>query len=308
MNEITELYRRYRPTIFKHVHGQEAVCRTLYSMTKTRTVPHALLFCGPSGCGKTTLARIVATKLECGAADMTEINCADFRGIDMVRDIRSRMMLSPISGKVRVWIIDEAHALSKDAQNALLKMLEDTPSHVHFMLATTEPEKLLNTIRTRCTELKVKLLTPAQCTTMLVDVLEREKKTVEKEVIEKVVEHGEGSARKALVLLDAALKHEKTEDQIAAVESSDHKAQAIQLARMLLNPRAQWTEVAALLKTIEDEPESIRYLVLAYMSNVMLGAGKMTARAFQVADVFQNNFYDSKRAGLVLACYAVTKG
>ena len=155
-----ELYKKYRPKNFKRIVGQPTITEQLTSMTRSNQFPHSSLFSGPSGCGKTTLARIMRNKLDCGDQDFQEVNCADFRGIDMVRDIRNRMNLAPIGGECRVWLIDEAHQLSSQAQNAFLKILEDTPSHVYFMLATTDPQKLIPTIRTRCAEFKVSSLNP----------------------------------------------------------------------------------------------------------------------------------------------------
>jgi len=103
-----ELYKKHRPMTFKRIVGNTTVTEQLVSMTRQSQFPHASLFSGPSGCGKTTLARIMRNKLDCGDPDFAEVNCADFRGIDMVRDIRSRMNLAPMSGECRVWLIDES--------------------------------------------------------------------------------------------------------------------------------------------------------------------------------------------------------
>jgi len=196
-----ELYKKYRPKDFEGVVGQTDALKSLQQMAKNKKIPHALLFTGPSGCGKTTLARIVRRELGCGKHDFSEVNCADFRGIDMVRDIRSRMMQAPISGSCRVWLIDEAHRLTGDAMDAFLKILEDTPDHVYFMLATTNPQKLLKTVRTRCTEISVKSLSNKDIVKLVTDVAKKEGKTLPKEVAKKIADKCEGSARQALVLL-----------------------------------------------------------------------------------------------------------
>src|SRR5688572_25883760 len=140
-----ELYKKFRPKTLKGVVGQEGAVSSLQSMIDKGRLPHTILFSGPSGCGKTTIARILKGILECSDLDFFEINCADFKGIDMVRDIRRYVGIPPLHGKSRVWLIDEAHQLTKDAQNAFLKLLEDTPKHAYFMLATTDPQKLLPT-------------------------------------------------------------------------------------------------------------------------------------------------------------------
>lgn len=303
-----ELYKQYRPTLFKEMIGQADACRVLSSLVKSNRIPHALLFIGPSGCGKTTLARIIVSKLECGAADFMEINCADFRGIEMVRDIRSRMMLAPMQGKARVWLIDEAHMLSKDAQNAFLKMLEDTPSHVYFLLATTDPDKLLTTIRTRCTEIKVKLLSVGMLQQLLDDVLAKEKVALTNPVMDKLIDHAEGSARKLLVLLNAVIGLTNEEDQLTAILASQVKVRAIELAQALLYHKG-WSEVSAILRELDEDPESLRHMVLGYASAVLLKGGKANERAFMLLDVFGHSFFESKKPGLVTACYAVcTKG
>ena len=154
-----ELYKKHRPKNLKRVFGQSVAIGTLKPLIEAKQVPHSLLLTGPSGCGKTTLARILVKELKCAKADFMEVNCADFRGIDTVRDIRTRMMQAPIGGDCRVWLIDEAHMLTSAAQTAFLKMLEDTPDHIYFFLATTHPQKLLKTIKTRCTEIKLKEMT-----------------------------------------------------------------------------------------------------------------------------------------------------
>ena len=305
---MSELYKDHRPKIFKNVIGQKAAVDSLNSLLFGDSFPSTLLFTGPSGCGKTTLARILQKKLDCGPRDFVEVNCADFRGIDMVRDIRGRMSLSPISGAKRIWLIDEAHQLTATAQDAFLKMLEDTPSHVHFFLATTDPQKLKKTIRTRSTEIAVKSLNSADLTELLYMVADKEGKELEEEVAERIVKHSDGSARKALVFLNQVIDLKKVQDQLNAINSSEIEKQGIELARALLDTRSNWKKVAAILKSINEDPESLRWMVLGYASNVMLSAGKSTARAFLLVDAFQDNFYDSKRAGLVAACYRVVVG
>jgi DNA polymerase III gamma/tau subunit len=305
--KATELYRIHRPSAFKYVIGQEEAVRVLSEYVTQNRVPHAILFTGPSGCGKTTLARILQSKLECGDQDFVEINCADIRGIDGVREIRSRMQLHPIDGKSRIWLIDECHQLTKDAQNALLKMLEDTPDHVYFLLATTDPAKLLKTIVTRCTEIKVKELSRPHLITLLEYVCDKEGITLDEEVTDRLVEHSEGSARKALVLLQQIMDLSSPEERLAAIKSSDHKSKGIAIAKALCSPRCTWKELAPIVKSVDDDPETVRHIVLGYMNAIMLSGGALTERAFAIADIFQHNFYDSKKAGLTLACYAATK-
>lgn len=302
-----ELYKKHRPTTFRQVVGQSAAVQSLVDMGKRRAVPHTLLFSGPSGCGKTTLARILRVKLGCSDTDFTELNCADFRGIDMVRDIRNQMQLRPMAGPCRVWLIDEVHQLTAAAQDAFLKILEDTPGHVYFLLATTDPQKLKQTIRTRCTDIRVQALTRAQVADLLTTTAADEGAAIAEEVVDAITEQAEGSARRALVLLHQCLSMSDTEQQIKAVRDSNGQTQAIELARALVDQRQTWANVATILKGLEDEdPEGLRHMVLAYCTKALLG--KAGSKVVPVLQAFRDNFYDSKRAGLVLACWEAKHG
>lgn len=303
-----ELYRKHRPTSFAQVLGQDEAVGMLVEFGKRNAMPHCLLFTGPSGCGKTTLARIVRTKMKCGDADYQELNTADFRGIDMVREIRARMNLSPMSGKVRMWLVDEAHKLTNDAQNAFLKMLEDPPRHVYFILATTDPNRLLKTIRTRATEIKLRPLKDKEMAELLNRTCKEEAgSTLCEEVRDKIIDLADGSPRKALVLLNQIMGIEgSTEDALAALSGGVAEQDAIELARLLMSPKVSWPSVAKILKSISDletEAEGIRRLVLSYMSSVALGNGKGVARAIDVIDCFRTPYYDTGRAGLLLSCW-----
>ena len=133
-----ELKDKYRPKSLDKIVEQPAMVSALKGFIAKNKIPHSMLFSGAAGCGKTTAARVVADLLKCGPTDFHEINSANFRGIDTVREIQQRINLHAIGGKSRVWLIDEAHQLTKDAQNGLLKILEECPKHVYFMLCTTD--------------------------------------------------------------------------------------------------------------------------------------------------------------------------
>lgn len=297
------LYQRLRPADLKNVRGQDLVVSSVRKLLKAKDFPHACLMRGPSGVGKTTVARIVARELNCSDIDFCEMNCAELRGIDNVRDIQSRMTLSPFGGDCRIWLIDEAHALTKDAQNALLKMLEDTPAHVYFMLATTDPQKLLPTILTRCTPFDFKPLSEKHLKELILSALGQEEASVGAEVIEKVVEVAEGSARMALVLLEQALTQPDEESQLDAIQSRDAEAQAVEICRALMNPRARWADVAKVVKKVEEDPEKVRRMVLGYFTQVILGGGKNSGRAAQIINSFRDDYFASGRAGLALSAF-----
>lgn len=301
-----ELYKKHRPRDFASLIGQGEAAKMLEKMVKDRKVPHALLLTGPSGTGKTTVARILKKELNCSARDFVEMDAASDRGIDAIREIQGRMMMSPFGGEARIWLLDEVHMCLGPSQNAMLKMLEDTPSHVYFILATTDPRKLLPTIRTRCTEIKFKSLSESDLNGLIARVVKAEGTKVTQEVADRIVEAAEGSARKALVLLEACLSAEGEDAQLELIQSSDSRAQGIELCRALMNPRCRFADIAKIIKAIDEEPESVRRMVLGYFTTVML-SGKSVERCAHVLRSFQYNLYDSGRAGLALACYEATQ-
>jgi len=299
-----ELYKRYRPTKFFEVLGQDDAVKMLSEMGRKGAIPHTILFTGESGCGKTTLARILRDKLKCGEKDFQEVNAADDRGIDIVREIRQHSGLSPLSGPCRIWLIDECHQLTPQAQESFLKLLEDTPKHVYFFLCTTDPSKLKKTIITRSTEIRVKPLKPADQKKVIANVMAGEGKTIEEDVVEKIVEIAEGSARKALVLLHQVIDLTSEAEKIAALQRADGKRAAVEIAKLLMNPKTKWPEVAAVIKSVDEDPESIRWMVMGYVTAVALNKPN-PIREVSIIEAFQEPFFNSKKAGLVQACAVI---
>jgi DNA polymerase III gamma/tau subunit len=298
----TSLATKYRPKALKDFLGNEDVTKALRSMMERDEIPHSLLFTGPSGCGKTTLARIVASRLKCSQYDFTENNAADFRGIDSVRDILRQMTLSPMNGTCRVWLLDECHQLSKDAQHALLKALEDTPTHVYFLLATTEPEKLLPTIKTRCVTFDVQPLSDNDMTVLLDIVVDKELGTpLRKEITDQIVQDSLGSARMALSILDKIINMDVGDMLATAKQQAAQQNEAIDLCRALIGKRP-WKEIARIIQGITQEPESVRRAVLGYASAVLLKSGQ--PQAYLVLDAFRQDFFTTGKAGLMMAAYA----
>lgn len=309
MNEV-ELYRKHRPRRFKDVLGQPAAVQLLQKLLAEGKLPHCLLLSGPSGCGKTTIARILKHKLGCHDRDFIEINAADSRGIDTVREIHQVMQLAPMwGGKCRIWLIDECGKLTGDAQTALLKTLEDTPAHVYFLLATTDPHKLLKTIHTRATEIKLEALTGDAVREVLDAIVVKEGKNIDGGVLQRIVDGSGGSARQALVYLHQVLALSTTEEQLEAIVPDKVEKQAIDLCRTLLDEKSTWGQVALILKQVEEDPEAVRRSVLGYAAKLLLNGGKV-GRAYHVMDVFRQDFFQSGRPGLVWACAEVfrTKG
>lgn len=304
-----ELHLKYRPKSLKTMIGQEEAVTTLKAMFLKRKVPRCILLSGPSGCGKTTISRILAKHLECSELDFKEINCSDNNGIDTIRTIKDRVSLRPLKGKAKIYYLDEVHRLTGEAQDAALKTLEEPPSFVYFILATTEPQKLKETIRTRCTQVVLKALSPSSALSLVNRVCEKEGLVVSDEVKERIVNLADGSARKALVLLGQISAIEDDEARLNCLQNSADQIDAVELCKALCNPRVRWSDVAKVLKGIkvqDYEYEGIRRLVLSWFTTVLLNGGKLAKRAEAVLDYFQDTWLTGcGKAGLTLACYKV---
>ena len=222
------LYRRYRPETFAEVIGQDHVTEPLRAALASNRVNHAYLFSGPRGCGKTTSARILARALNCeqapvadpcgecdscrdlarggpGSIDVIEIDAASHGGVDDARDLREKAFFAPVKSKYKVYIIDEAHMVTTQGFNALLKLVEEPPPHLRFIFATTEPEKVLPTIRSRTHHYPFRLIPPRLLTSYLSELCEREGVAIEPAALPLVVRAGAGSARDTLSVLDQLL-------------------------------------------------------------------------------------------------------
>ena len=300
---------KYRPSTFDEIIGNELTVQSLQVILSRDLdrIQHAFLFNGPSGCGKTTLARIVANELGCSEQDYYEIDSADFRGIDTIREIRKQMMYAPVAGKVRVWLIDECHQLSKDAQNALLKALEDAPKHVYFLLATTDPEKLLATIRGRCATFGVQALDEEDIVLLLKHVAGKERKRVPADVLKQIAQDCMGSSRNALQVLDKIIDMPPSAMRDAAEKTAAQENQVIDLCRALMKLE-KWEKVASILKGLEKEDaEKIRLAVMGYCKSILL-SGKDAPAAALIMSYFKDPLWNNGWAGLVLNAYEALEG
>lgn len=299
-----ELYKKYRPSSLGKVIGQKSVVDSVNKMAEAGKIPHAILLHGPSGCGKTTIARIIKGLLDCSDHDFDEVNCANFRGIDKVREIQARVGMSPLGGSTRVWLIDECHRLTGEAQDAFLKLLEDPPKHVYFLLATTDPKKLTATVRNRCTSFEIKGVVESDLETLIKSVLKREKATMSDELIAAIAESADRSPRRCLVNLETALSCEDEETAMMSIKAPAVQEEGIMIARALFDSKTNWSTMAKVLRGVAEEPESLRWMVLAYATK-LAKSGKDAARAVAIINAFRDNWYDCKEAGLVASCWEI---
>ena len=211
------LYRKYRPQSFKDVVGQDHIVSVLENETKTGKVSHAYLFAGSRGTGKTSIARIFAKSLGVNPEDIYEIDAASNRGIDEVRAIRDAVHTYPYSSKYKIYIIDEAHMLTKEAWNAFLKTLEEPPSHVIFIMATTEEHKLPDTVISRCECFAFKKPTYSMLTDSVMEVAKAEKYKLEKKSAALIATLAEGSFRDAFSILQKVM-HSSLDQKIDHTE------------------------------------------------------------------------------------------
>ena len=216
------LYRTYRPNKFSEVVGQEHIVKTLKNSIKNNKIAHAYLFAGPRGTGKTTIAKIFAKAINCSGyinepcdecescisiakgtnPDVLELDAASNNGVDEIRNIINEVTYPPTVSKYKVYIIDEVHMLTVQAFNALLKTLEEPPEHVVFILATTDPQKIIPTVLSRCQRFNFSKLTKFQIVDKMKEVLDKENLAYEEEALKEIATLADGGMRDALSLLE----------------------------------------------------------------------------------------------------------
>jgi DNA polymerase-3 subunit gamma/tau len=311
------LYQKHRPQSFDEIVGNQSVVGSLQALVAKVDPPHAYLLLGPTGCGKTTIGRILMTELGCHFDDTREIDTADFRGIETARTIRHNAHYKALRGERRAWLIDECHKLTNDAQNALLKGLEDPPPHCYYILCTTDPDKLLDTIRGRCSIHSVRPLTIPQMVGLLGKVSAKEKAPLSRKVLNAIAlkaaiqtgdkeDSAECYPRHALQILEQVIVA-SPEDQLKIVEeASDLVASADKLVNELLK-KSGWKAITNILKDIKDDDvERLRRGVLGYCNGALMRSDNEIAA--NIIFHFKTPFFDSGMAGLTLACFAVLKG
>ncbi len=251
------LYRAYRPSKFSEVRGQEQVTDVLKAAIKNKKIAHAYLFAGSRGTGKTSVARILARELGVSDTDLYEIDAASNTGVDHIRELREGVNVMPFESPYKLYIIDEAHMLSRNAWNAFLKTLEEPPAHVIFVMATTERDKVPDTIQSRCEIYTFKQPTREILADMITDVASSEGYTLERSASELVALLAEGSFRDSLSILQKVLTVTK-----------DKKVDVAEVEMVTGAPRAHIVRTILKAITEKNATDALKAIQIAEKDNI----------------------------------------
>lgn len=264
------LHLKYRPKKFSEVIGHKEILKSIESLIN-KDIPHAFLFSGASGCGKTTVARLIATLLNPDGTEIFEINIANTSGVDFIRKINEEAKYSPLIGDNKVYILDEVQMLTKEGQNCLLKLLEDSPKYSYFILCTTDPQKLILPIRNRCTSYTLKSLSDIEIKELLNRVSKEEQIKIPSDILDLIIYKADGIPRSALMYLNQ-VKEIKDFTEASKIMADDitEEGDIIELCKLLIKyPKVKWSDIVDSFNKITIEPETIRIVISGYLSGCL---------------------------------------
>lgn len=302
-----DLSEKYRPKTLGDIKNQDHVVSSIQSVFKRpeKEWPHAFLFCGHHGCGKTTLAYVLKDIVGCSDLNCEYFNASNTRGVDTIRDIdkicRFLPMVKPGEKAIKVYIIDECHELTTIAQNAFLNLLEKPPEHVYFILCTTDPDKLLPTIRSRCSSHVLQSFSRLKLVELIKDICSKENVQFPNDIIRLIADSSENSARNALKILDNVIDIPDDKDVRKAILSAsvDHK-EVIDICRIMLDKNyTSWPDLCRMLKSIDAKPDEIRRSILNYLGAVAMNSQKYPANLISMCSLFSESITYSGIGALV---------
>lgn len=301
------LANKYRPKKLKFVYGNDKLKSAVEKiLRRKKDLPQTYILQGMRGCGKTTMARIMAREFGAIGPDLREINIGDMRGIDTARNVIRSVKTMPLSGgKSKCIILNEVHSANKEFQNAMLEVLEEPPRNVYFILCTTNPEALLDTVLSRCTlrQYSVGPLTRKESIKLINRILRREDVEWGKRSIVQLSKISDGVPREILINMDAVIDLPPDDVEGALSELQVEKEKPIELARAISKAQG-WKEISRILRGIDKDAEGARYLILEYFRKKLLSKGD--EHTAMVLECFEDSIRESGLAGLALACYKAT--
>lgn len=300
------MHTRYRPGDLSELVGQPGLVRSLRAMFKSnKPVSHAFLLCGPSGVGKTTTARLIARAVGCEPSDILEIDAATHSGIENMREVTGSLIFRNLSGRPRMVIVDEAHALSKPAWQSLLKVLEEPPPDVYWCICTTEPNRIPATIETRCVCYRLREVGADDICQLLERVRDAEGMGVPDEVLDLIATNAGGSPRRALSYLALCMGCRTRKQASALLATAADEGEVIELCRALAQNRiGSWSAAMKYVAPLREvNAESVRLTVVGYFTSMALGAKNdaQAVRALAVLSAFEHPYPPQGFANLLLS-------
>ena len=297
------LYNELRPATFDNMVGnQTTIAAIKAAINRPEGPPHTWLLTGPFGCGKTTVARIIAEHLD---GDVSEYDMGQLSGVDAMRDLQEAVKMTPLEKHRAVIIMDEVHCLTTAAENCILKLLEEPPKHVIFILCTTDPQKVSKGILTRCASFTLNPLDNAEVLDLLDNASNQLKIDLPMDVAVAIAKACDGSSRMALSMLDAvrSLPSDQMLGAVTTFTATEASAKDIVQA---LKRGASWQQITALIKAINTDPEQFRRGMLGYLSAVLMNSGD--AKDAKLLANFKEPVYNTGKPGIVLAIYNAYRG